>query len=145
MQEKYFLCKRLENQLMIQGFFYTCLWWQTCKAFDWVGIVTEGFKCSAAVGLDRVWLPAILIGDLKGHGKMLALLWVWCEEHACPLVTKPIEIGISPQSHRQERLSICQGNCCVNVLCSPSHGDSVRGTCWQQETLLIFALSSSVK
>ena len=84
-----------------------------------------GFKCTTAVGLDRVWMTAILI--------------------ACPLVTEPIVIGLSPHSHKQERLSIWQGNSCVNVLCSPSQGNSVRGTRWQQETLLIFALTSSVE
>ena len=84
-----------------------------------------GFKCTAAVGLDRVWMTAILI--------------------VCPLVTETFATGMSPHSHKRERLSIWQGNCCVSVLCSPSHGNSVRGTQWQQETLLIFALSSSVE
>ena len=84
-----------------------------------------GFKCTAAVGLDRVWMTAILI--------------------VCPLVTEPFATGMSPHSHKQERLSIWQGNYCVNVLCSLSQGNNVKGTCWQQETLLIFALSSSVE
>ena len=37
-QEKHFLCKRQEKQLMDQGFFYTCLSWETCKAFDWTAL-----------------------------------------------------------------------------------------------------------
>ena len=64
---------------------------------------------------------------------------------AYPLVTEPIVIGLSPHSHKQDRLFIWQGICCVNVLCSPSQENNVRGTRWQQETLLIFALSSSVE